>query len=78
MFCTKGGQQVKLVSPQGQEVNLSNFSLGKPVTLKPTIKTISTQRTGLPVIQPKQVIMKKVVTQVPKVALPKAGGGILH
>lgn len=63
-----------MLSSQGQEVNLSNIQLAKPLTLKPAaVKTITTQRNTLPVIQPKQVVMKKVLTQVPKVALPKSG-----
>ncbi|KAI4457172.1 tesmin/tso1-related [Holotrichia oblita] len=54
-----GGQQFKLLSPH--TINLSNIQLGKPLAVKPTIKTITTAQT-----QPKQVVMKKVISQVPK------------
>ncbi|KAK9739358.1 Tesmin/TSO1-like CXC domain, cysteine-rich domain [Popillia japonica] len=56
-----GGQQFKLLSPH--TINLSNIQLGKPLAVKPTIKTITTSQT-----QPKQVVMKKVISQVPKPA----------
>ncbi|KAJ8978989.1 hypothetical protein NQ317_015705 [Molorchus minor] len=38
-----GGQAIKLVSPQGQELNLANFQIGRSVALKPAIKTLTTQ-----------------------------------
>lgn len=53
-----GGQQFKLLSPH--TINLSNIQIGKPLAVKPTIKTITTQG------QPKQVVMKKMLSQVQK------------
>ncbi|GJQ82265.1 putative tesmin/TSO1-like CXC domain, cysteine-rich domain protein [Trypoxylus dichotomus] len=60
-----GGQQFKLLSPH--TINLSNIQLGKPLAVKPTIKTITSAQT-----QPKQVVMKKVISQVQKPTQVKA------
>lgn len=61
-----GGQQFKLLSPQ--TINLSNIQIGKPLAVKPTIKTITAQT------QPKQVVMKKVISQVQKPTQVKTFG----
>lgn len=60
------GQPIKLLSQTGQELNLSNVQLGKPLPVKQTVKRIASTQGGLSVIQPKQVVMKKVIAQVPK------------
>ncbi|KAF2899459.1 hypothetical protein ILUMI_06720 [Ignelater luminosus] len=53
-----GGQPIKLVSSQGQGISVANLTLGKPITLRPTGKNITAST--MSVLQPKQVIMKKV------------------
>ncbi|XP_022916448.1 protein lin-54 homolog isoform X2 [Onthophagus taurus] len=47
------GQQFKILSPQ--TINLSNVQLGKPLAIKPTIKSVTQGSTT-----PKQVVMKKL------------------
>ncbi|KAF5277210.1 hypothetical protein FQR65_LT03916 [Abscondita terminalis] len=59
------GQPLKIVSSQGQSLNMANLSLAKPITLRPTGKTIPAG--SVSVLQPKQVFMKKFV-QPQKVA----------
>lgn len=44
------------------------------MTIKPTVKTISAQG-NLSVIQPKQVLMKKLSTQMPKTNTSKTTVG---
>nr|XP_974962.1 PREDICTED: protein lin-54 homolog isoform X1 [Tribolium castaneum] len=58
---TGGNQAIKLVSSGGQELNLANVSLGRPVAIKPAVKTVTTT-----LVQPKQVVMKKIVTSTQK------------
>ncbi|KAJ8932690.1 hypothetical protein NQ318_000606 [Aromia moschata] len=55
------GQAIKLVSPQGQELNLGNFQLSRSVTLKPTIKTLTSQGGNISIVQQKPVVMKKIL-----------------
>ncbi|CAG9812753.1 unnamed protein product [Phaedon cochleariae] len=54
------GQAIKLVSPQGQELNLTNL-ISRPVTLKSTLKTVSSQGGNISLIQQKPVTMKKII-----------------
>ncbi|KAG5894475.1 hypothetical protein JTB14_032503 [Gonioctena quinquepunctata] len=54
------GQAIKLVSSQGQELNLTNI-ISRPVTLKPTFKTISSQGGNISIVQQKPVVMKKIL-----------------
>ncbi|XP_060522430.1 protein lin-54 homolog isoform X2 [Cylas formicarius] len=56
------GQTIKLVSPQGQELSLANYAISRPLTIKPTVKTISTQGGNISLVQQKPVVMKKIVT----------------
>ncbi|XP_044252971.1 protein lin-54 homolog isoform X2 [Tribolium madens] len=65
-----GNQAIKLVSSGGQELNLANVSLGRPVAIKPAVKTVTTQG-NIALVQPKQVVMKKIVTSTQKTP-PKA------
>ncbi|XP_018577673.1 protein lin-54 homolog isoform X2 [Anoplophora glabripennis] len=53
------GQAIKLVSPQGQE--LANFQISRPVTLKPTIKPLTSQGGNISIVQQKPVVMKKIL-----------------
>ncbi|KAK4874214.1 hypothetical protein RN001_013574 [Aquatica leii] len=53
------GQSLKIVSTQGQGLNVSNLSIAKPITLRSTGKTIPAG--SVSVLQPKQVFMKKVI-----------------
>ncbi|XP_063904049.1 protein lin-54 homolog isoform X2 [Zophobas morio] len=62
---TNSNQAIKLVSSQGQELNLANISLGRPVAIKPAVKTVTTQG-NLALMQPKQVVMKKIITSAQK------------
>lgn len=62
---TGSNQALKLVSSQGQELNLANISLGRPVAIKPAVKSVTTQG-NIALVQPKQVVMKKIVTSTPK------------
>ncbi|KAJ8930253.1 hypothetical protein NQ314_016981 [Rhamnusium bicolor] len=55
------GQAIKLVSPQGQELNLANFQISRPVTLKPSIKTLTSQGGNISIVQQKPVVMKKIL-----------------
>ncbi|XP_066260452.1 protein lin-54 homolog [Euwallacea similis] len=58
-----GGQAIKLVGSQGQEINLANYSLGRPITIKQSGKTtMTTGPTVLHQTQPKQIFMKKIIT----------------
>lgn len=52
------GQPLKILSPQGQGISLANLSLAKPISLRPAGKNIPG---NVSVLQPKQVIMKKVI-----------------
>lgn len=54
------GQPLKLMSPQGQGISIANLSLGKPITICPAGRT---QSSNMSVLQPKQVIMKKINPQ---------------
>ncbi|XP_074032033.1 uncharacterized protein isoform X2 [Leptinotarsa decemlineata] len=56
---TTPGQTIKLVSSQGQELNLANIS--RPITFKPTLKTISTQGGNISFVPQKPVVMKKII-----------------
>lgn len=58
---TGGNQQIKLVS-SGQELNFANLTLGRPVAIKPAMKTITTQASNIQLVQPKPMVMKKIVT----------------
>ncbi|XP_019881371.1 protein lin-54 homolog isoform X2 [Aethina tumida] len=66
---TGTGQAIKLVSPQGQELNLANLALSRPLTIKPAIKTITSQG-NISLVQPKPVVMKKILTQGQKIQKP--------
>lgn len=65
------GQALKLINPQGQELNLGNISLGRTVPIKSTVKPITTS-TSLSVVQPKQVVMKRVIAPANKTPIPRA------
>lgn len=58
---TGTSQAIKLVSSQGQELNFTNFSVGRPVAIKPAVKTMPVQ-TNIGLTQPKQVVMKKFIS----------------
>ncbi|CAG9857105.1 unnamed protein product [Phyllotreta striolata] len=58
------GQTIKLVSPQGQELNLTNL-VTRPITVKPTLKTLSTGG-NISLVQQKPLFMKKVMATSPK------------
>ncbi|XP_056633113.1 protein lin-54 homolog [Diorhabda sublineata] len=58
---TGANQAIKLVASPGQEINFANL-ISRPVTLKPTFKTISSQNSNISLIQQKPVLMKKVLT----------------
>ncbi|CAH0564090.1 unnamed protein product [Brassicogethes aeneus] len=66
-----GTQAIKLVSPQGQELSLANLSLTRPVTIKPAIKTITSQG-NISLVQQKPVVMKKILTTGQKIQKPLA------
>ncbi|KAF5287497.1 hypothetical protein FQA39_LY04125 [Lamprigera yunnana] len=53
------GQPIKLVTTQGQGLNVGSLSLTKPITFRPAGKTI--HASNVSVLQPKQIFMKKVV-----------------
>ncbi|KAJ8910803.1 hypothetical protein NQ315_014511 [Exocentrus adspersus] len=53
------GQAIKLVSPQGQE--LANFQIGRPVTLKSSIKPLTSQGGNISIVQQKPIVMKKIL-----------------
>ncbi|XP_028145018.1 protein lin-54 homolog [Diabrotica virgifera virgifera] len=53
------GQTIKLVASQGQEIFTNIIS--RPLTIKPSFKTISTQGSNISLVQQKPVLMKKVV-----------------
>ncbi|KAH1025596.1 protein lin-54 homolog isoform X1 [Dendroctonus ponderosae] len=59
-----GAQTIKLVNPQGQEINWANYSISRPITIKQTGKAISTKPV-VPQSQPKQIFMKKIITSNP-------------
>lgn len=59
-----------MINSQGQELNLSNISLGRPVPLKTTVKPITTT-TSRSVVQPKQVVMKRVIAPANKTPIPR-------
>lgn len=54
-----GGQAIKLVNQQGQEINLANYSLGRPITIKSSGKTMTSPVSQT---QPKPILMKKIIT----------------
>jgi hypothetical protein len=62
---TGSNQGIKLVSSQGQELNLTNISLGRPVAIKPAVKTVTSQG-NIALVQSKQVVMKKIITSAHK------------
>lgn len=49
-----------MLSPQGQELNVSNF-ISRPITLKPTFKTITSQGGNISIVQQKPIVMKKIL-----------------
>lgn len=61
MIGAGSGQAIKLVAAQGQELNLANFAITRPIQIKPAIKTVNTQ-SGNIIVQQKPVVMKKIVT----------------
>lgn len=67
------GQAIKLINPQGQELNLSNISLGRTLPLKSTVKTLTTPTSSNTLVQhPKQtVVMKRVIAPANKAAIPR-------
>lgn len=65
------------MSPQGQELNLANISLARPVTIKQAVKTITTP-SSISVVQPKQVVMKKVIAPANKAMIPRTAVGKCH
>lgn len=64
-------QPIKILSQTGQELNISNMQMAKPLTIKQPVKTITTSQAGVSVLQPKQIVMKKVISQGQKVGMPK-------
>jgi len=60
---SSGGQTIKLVNQQGQEISLGNYSLGRPISIKQSLKT-SVANSSLVTQQapPKQIFMKKIIT----------------
>ncbi|CAH1963002.1 unnamed protein product [Acanthoscelides obtectus] len=65
------GQTLKLVSPQGQELNLANLISSRPVAIKPTFKTVSSPGGNISIIQQKPLVMKKVMTPAQKAVAAK-------
>ncbi|XP_017773440.1 PREDICTED: protein lin-54 homolog [Nicrophorus vespilloides] len=59
------GQQIKLLSTS-QGISLANLQMAKPVTMKTGTSKVATST--ISVVQPKQLVMKKVISQVPKPA----------
>lgn len=60
---TSSGQTVKLLSPQGQEINLANLQLGRPIKPASTLKTITATSAGnISVVPQKQLFVRKVVS----------------
>ncbi|KAK9887835.1 hypothetical protein WA026_000146 [Henosepilachna vigintioctopunctata] len=49
---TGSGQSIKLLSPQGQELNIANLQLGRPIKPASSIKTISASGTTKNVVKP--------------------------
>ncbi|XP_025831852.1 protein lin-54 homolog isoform X2 [Agrilus planipennis] len=68
LFLVQGGspgQAIKFLSPQGQSISLANFA--KPLAFKPAVKTVAvsgTQGTGVSVVQPKQIMVRKISSNV--------------
>lgn len=54
------GPTIKLLSPQGQELNVANF-ISRPITLKPTFKTITSQSGNISIVQQKPMVVKKIL-----------------
>nr|CAI5858746.1 unnamed protein product [Callosobruchus analis] len=65
---TGAGQTLKLVSPQGQELNLANLISSRPVAIKPTFK--SGAGGNISIIQ-KPLVMKKIITPIQKTVAAK-------
>lgn len=55
------GQAIKLVAPQGHEINLTNI-MTRPITLKPTFKTMSSPTGNISLVQQKPLLMKRMGT----------------
>nr|CAH7756963.1 unnamed protein product [Callosobruchus chinensis] len=65
------GQTLKLMAPQGQELNLANLISSRPVAIKPTFKTVSSTGGNISIIQQKPLVMKKILTPVQKTVAAK-------
>lgn len=77
---TGGNQAIKLVSSQGQELNFANFSVGRPVAIKPAVKSLPVQTNIGSLTQPKQVVMKKFISsglKTPKTTFTNKQGHIM-
>ncbi|KAL3274316.1 hypothetical protein HHI36_015719 [Cryptolaemus montrouzieri] len=62
-IATGSGQTIKLLSPQGQELNLGNLQLGIPIKPAGTVKTITATSAGnISVVPQKQLFVKKVIS----------------
>ncbi|XP_044758263.1 protein lin-54 homolog isoform X2 [Coccinella septempunctata] len=60
---TGSGQTIKLLSPQGQEINLANLQLGRPIKPANTVKTITATSAGnISVVPQKQLLVRKVIS----------------